>query len=162
MRQNVIYAIGIVGIGILTAIWRLLLVRCRLSLDLLYWIEGIYSFGIGAFMGAAALLAADLRPAGYTALMYASYTVFLRAIVVPSSGRRTVLISTLMMMPLWATGIILGIETTQEVPPLAFIVGCSHICAPPPLTVPPPPAQRPRPSASSPQPSLRETRVRRA
>jgi serine/threonine-protein kinase len=81
-----------------------------------------YAAGIGVSFAAGALLAKDLRPAGYAAMMYVAFLVFMRAIVVPSSGRRTAVISLLVFVPMWITGVILARETTQELPPPAFVV----------------------------------------
>jgi serine/threonine-protein kinase len=55
--------------------------------------------------------------------MYVAFTVFMRAIVVPSSGRRTAIISLLMFVPMWIASVILALERPQEVPSPAFVVG---------------------------------------
>jgi len=110
-------------LGIMAILWRRVLVRRALSVWALYTIDVIYATGIGGAFAVSCVLAMDLRPAGYAAFMYAAFTVFMRAIVVPSSGRRTAILSTLVFVPVWIAGVVLSLETTQELPPPAFVVG---------------------------------------
>ena len=121
--NNIIFAGATALLGAMAVLWRAVLVRRPLSLRMLHGIDVIYATGIGGAFAVSAVLAMDLRPAGYTTFMYAAFTVFMRAIVVPSSGRRTAVMSTLVFVPVWAAGVVLAIETTQELPSPAFIVG---------------------------------------
>jgi serine/threonine-protein kinase len=109
-------------LGVVAILWRVFLIRRVLSVRALYGLDVFYAAGIGVSFAIGALLAKDLRPAGYAALMYVAFLVFMRAIVVPSSGRRTAIISLLVFVPMWITGVILASETTQELPPPAFVV----------------------------------------
>jgi eukaryotic-like serine/threonine-protein kinase len=123
-RDNDIIVIG--GgllLGVMAILWRVFLIRRTLSVRALFGLDVFYAIGIGGWFAASALLARDFRPAGYTTLMYAAFTVFMRAIVVPSSGRRTAIISLLVFVPMWIASVILARETTQELPPPAFVVG---------------------------------------
>ena len=110
-------------LGVMLVLWRLVLLRRALSVRALYGLDVVYAIGIGGAFALSALLAKDLRPAGYASLMYAAFTVFLRAIVVPSSGRRTAVVSLLVLVPMWTASVILARETDQEVPSPAFVVG---------------------------------------
>jgi hypothetical protein len=121
--NDIIFTGATVLLGIMAFLWRVLLIRRRLSVRALYGLDIIYATGIGGAFAVSAVLAKDLRPAGYTTLMYAAFTVFMRAIVVPSSGRRTAIMSTVVFVPVWAAGIVLAAKTTQELPPPAFVVG---------------------------------------
>jgi serine/threonine-protein kinase len=121
--NDIIFAGAAVLLGIMAVLWRIVLIRRALSVRALYTLDVIYATGIGGAFAVSALLAKDLRPAGYTALMYAAFTVFLRAIVVPSSGRRTAIVSLLVFVPVWIAGVILATETPQELPSPAFVVG---------------------------------------
>jgi serine/threonine-protein kinase len=114
---------GALLLGVMAIVWRVFLIRRTLSWRALFGLDVFYAIGIGGWFAAAALLARDLRPAGYTTLMYAAFTVFIRAIVVPSSGRRTAIVSLLLFVPMWIASVILARETTQELPPPAFVVG---------------------------------------
>ncbi|MBC7977434.1 MAG: serine/threonine protein kinase, partial [Myxococcales bacterium] len=110
-------------LGVMAVLWRLVLLRRTLSVWALYSLDVVYAIGIGGAFSASALLAKDLRPAAYTTLMYVTFTVFMRAIVVPSSARRTAVISIIVFVPVWGAGIVLALTTVQELPSPAFIVG---------------------------------------
>jgi eukaryotic-like serine/threonine-protein kinase len=123
-RDNDIIMIGgALLLGVMAIVWRVFLIRRVLSVGAMFGLDVFYAAGIGSWFAAAALLAKDFRPAGYTTLMYAAFTVFMRAIVVPSSGRRTAVVSLLVFIPMWIASVILARETTQELPPPAFVVG---------------------------------------
>jgi hypothetical protein len=121
--NDIIFAGAVVLLAVMALLWRVLLVRRALSVRALYRLDVVYATGIGSAFAASALLAMDLRPAGYTTLMYVAFTVFMRAIVVPSSGRRTAIVSTLVFVPVWAAAVVLALGTPQELPSPAFIVG---------------------------------------
>ena len=121
--NNIIFAGATLLLGVMAILWRVVLVRRPLSVRALYGLDVTYATGIGGAFALSALLAKDLRPAGYAALMYAAFTVFMRAIVVPSSGRRTAIVSLLVFVPMWTASAVLAVETTQEVPSPAFVVG---------------------------------------
>src|SRR5215468_6863568 len=122
-HNDVIFVGGALALGVMAILWRRVLVRGDPSVRTLYALDVIYATGIGGSFAVGALIASDFRPAGYVVLMYAAFTVFMRAIVVPSSGRRTAAISLLVFMPIWTTAAFLAIETLQEVPAPAFVVG---------------------------------------
>jgi serine/threonine-protein kinase len=121
--NDVISGGAIALLCVMALLWRVLLVRRTLSVRALYRLDVLYATGIGSAFATSALLAKDLRPAGYCTLMYVAYTVFMRAIVVPSSGRRTAIISILVFVPVWSAAVALALVTTQELPSPAFIVG---------------------------------------
>src|SRR4051794_33290573 len=96
VHQNAIYIIATLGLVIMAVIWRGVLVRnSQLTVERLYAIDTFYSTASGAILGIAACCAKDFQPSHYVCLIYAAYAVFARAIVVPSSGRRTLIVSTL-------------------------------------------------------------------
>ena len=121
--NHLIFAGATILLGVMALLWRVVLVRRTLSVWALYGLDVLYAAGIGSAFAASAVLAKDLRPAGYTTLMYAAFTVFMRAIVVPSSGRRTAIMSTVVLIPVWIAGILLARDTVQELPGPAFVVG---------------------------------------
>ncbi|HEX8114031.1 MAG TPA: serine/threonine-protein kinase, partial [Kofleriaceae bacterium] len=122
-HNDVIFIGATIALGVMAILWQGVLVRRVVSVRTLYALDVVYASGIGGSFATGALLASDLRPAGYTTLIYAAFTVFMRAIVVPSSGRRTAVVSLLVFVPMWTTAAILAVETTQEVPAPAFVVG---------------------------------------
>ena len=109
---------------VMAFLWRGLLVRRTLSVAALYRIDLVYAVFIGISFGASAALSEDLRPAAYAALVYGSFTVFTRALVVPSSGRRTAIVSTILWIPMVAAAVWLGATSEQELPGPAFVLGC--------------------------------------
>ncbi|HEX7839495.1 MAG TPA: serine/threonine-protein kinase, partial [Kofleriaceae bacterium] len=121
--NDIVFAGAIPLLGSMAILWRVVLLRRPLSFRALYGLDVLYAAGIGGSFAAGALIASDLRPAGYAALMYAAFTVFMRAIVVPSSGRRTATVSLLVFVPMWIASVFLALGTPQELPPPAFVVG---------------------------------------
>jgi len=122
-RNHVIFIGATLALGVMAVLWRVVLRRRVISVRALYTLDVIYASGIGGSFAIGALLASDLRPAGYAALMYAAFTVFMRAIVVPSSGRRTAGVSLLVFVPMWTAAVILAAEIPQDLPAPAFVVG---------------------------------------
>jgi hypothetical protein len=114
-----IYVIATIGIVFEAVIWRGVLVRRRLALRWLHAIDLFYALATGSIFGAATAIAYDLRPSAEANAMWAVFMVFLRAIVIPSDGRRTVIAGTLLFVPL-VIGRIL-VAPYQQLPPLAYI-----------------------------------------
>jgi hypothetical protein len=127
--NDIIFLEAAVLLGVMIVLWRVVLVRRRLSLAALYGLDIVYAAGIGGGFAVSALLARDLPPAGYATLLYVAFTVFMRAIVVPSSGRRTAIISTVVFVPVWGAAVALALAPVPEalvkddLPSPAFIVG---------------------------------------
>jgi len=122
-QRYTVYAISAAGLGAMAFIWRALLVRRAVSARMLRALDLVYSLGIGASFGASAYLQNDLRVSGYLSAVYTTFTVFARALIVPSSGRHTALASCITMLPMTAAALALAIEREQDVPPLVFFVG---------------------------------------
>jgi len=112
-----------VGLAAMAFIWRVMLVRRTLPLRTLFSIDMTFAVGIGTAFAASAFFSWDLRPAGWTSLIFACFTVFTRALVVPSSGRWTMFVSSAAFVPLMFAAIGLVIITEQELPGPAFVVG---------------------------------------
>ena len=85
-RQDAIYAIAFVGMGFLVIIWRGAIVRRKLSMRALYAIDLFYAASAGTTFASAACLASELRMATTANILWASFGVFLRAIIVPSTA----------------------------------------------------------------------------
>ena len=120
-NDELIFGGSAVGLALMAVIWRIVLVRRELSLDALWRIDLGYAIGIGAaFAGSMLLLADHLHAASYASLIYACFTVFTRALLVPSSAPRTAVISVVAFIPLWIVGAIIAGTTTQDLPGPAF------------------------------------------
>ena len=89
-------------------------------------IDVVYMVGSGCTFGTVACLAYDLQASWYTCLIYQSFVVLTRALVVPSSSTRTAIVSSLAFVPIVIGAIVLVVVTDQHginlgVPRLAFL-----------------------------------------
>jgi eukaryotic-like serine/threonine-protein kinase len=123
-HNDLIFGGASAELAVMVFLWRALLVRHALSIAALYRIDLVYAVFIGISFGASAALSEELRPAAYAALVYGSFTVFTRALVVPSSGRRTAIVSICTWVPMLAAAVWLGATSEQELPGPAFVLGC--------------------------------------
>ena len=123
-----VYAHSALGLGGMAFIWQVLLVRRPLQVNTLYALDLVYSFGIGASFGAAAYLQNDLRVSGYLSVVYATFTVFARALIVPSSGKRTAVASGFTMLPMTIAALVLSIQREQDVPREVYFGGFLMFC----------------------------------
>jgi len=128
-RDKYIYLIGTIGVTILAIIWRGFLVRRQLSLRTLHVIDLFYAFATGIVLGAASYLAPELKSSAFANMLWAVLIVFLRTIVVPSTGKRTAFAGALLFAPLIAAAIGLAYTAKQEVPPTAYVSSAAMISA---------------------------------
>ena len=126
--MDLVFGGSAVMLGVMAFVWRALLYRKELSVPSLHRIDIAYAIAIGASFGASAALQFDLQPAAYTSLIFASFTVFTRALFVPSTATRTVVVSTITFAPILAAGVYLGLTTKQDLPPGMYIGGGALIC----------------------------------
>ena len=122
--NDVVYLVSAAGLAIMAFLWRGLLVRRKLSLDWLHGIDVFYATGTGFIFGASAVLAYDFRPSAYTCLTYQCFAVLTRSLIVPSTGRRSMITGILAFVPMWIASVVLGLRVPQELPPAAYIIGC--------------------------------------
>jgi len=100
LHNSWIMGMAIGGLVILAVIWRLGLVHKEVPLARLTLIDRFYAVGTGMTFGAAAFLSRDLAIAPFSCLLYTSFMVLLRAIVVPSTGTRTAILGSLAFAPI--------------------------------------------------------------
>src|SRR5262249_51198352 len=93
----------------------------RLSTTMLYRIDLFYAVVIGLFVGAGAYFAPELHAAAYAAVVLGYVVVFTRAMIVPSSWRRTAVTTGVFFVPSIAASV--GLSQLQEIPAEAFIGG---------------------------------------
>ena len=128
--NDIIFTGAFVGLGIMAVIWRVILVRnAALSVTSLGRIDILYAVTVGSAFGASAYLAYDLRPAGYTSLVYATFFVFTRTIIVPSTPVRTAVLAAITMVPNTIASVGLVLKRTQELPAPAFVIGGTVLAA---------------------------------
>ena len=119
---------GFVLLAIMAVIWRVVLARGDRDSRTLYRLDVLFATAIGLAFGASATLQYDVRAAGYTSLIFASFTVFTRALLVPSSQRRTVVTSIATFAPLLGSSVILALEHHAELPGPALVGGAAMFC----------------------------------
>ena len=128
-HNGIIELIAFASTGMLALIWRLALARRALSIGQLRFIDAFYSIGTGTVFAGSALLAYDLRSSGYVCLVVACLIVLLRAVVVPSTGRRTVIIGIATCLPLTIATIVMPYLMPQDLPGPAYVSGGVVICS---------------------------------
>jgi serine/threonine-protein kinase len=122
-NDDYVYLLAAGGLAVMAFLWRVVLVRRRLSVAALHGIDLFYAFGTGAILSIAAILAKDFRPSAYSNLTYLCCAVLTRALIVPSTGARTALTSTLAFVPMAVAAFWLGFGADEEIPPIPFVVG---------------------------------------
>jgi serine/threonine-protein kinase len=128
-RRYSVYLISASGLGAMAFIWRVWLIQPKpLSAKMLYRLDLVYSLGIGTAFGISAYLQNDLRVSGYLSVVYSTFTVFARALIVPSSHKRTAVASTLTMLPMTAAAGALALQREQDVPGVIFFGGYLLFC----------------------------------
>ncbi|HEU0030199.1 MAG TPA: serine/threonine-protein kinase [Kofleriaceae bacterium] len=122
--NEIVFGGASVLLALMAFIWRWVLVGRKLTVEGLYRIDLLYAITIGLAFGASAALQYDFRPSGYTSLIFTSFNVFTRALLVPSSARRTAIVSSVTFVPVVAAGVFLGLEYEQDqLPGPAYITG---------------------------------------
>ncbi|HEY5945125.1 MAG TPA: protein kinase [Kofleriaceae bacterium] len=122
------YLLASCGLAMLVGLW-VFLHRARPSLRTLLRIDEFYSIGTGAILGAEGTLAYDMRPSAYVCLVYACLMVLLRAIVVPSTGKRTAVIGAITIFPMTIATVALVYLKDQDIPGPAYVGGGVLLCA---------------------------------
>jgi hypothetical protein len=127
-NQTIVYGTATLALAILAFLWRGPLTRGERSIDNLYRIDLLITIGSGCTFGVVAPLAYELEAAAYTCLLYESFVVFTRALLVPSSARRTLIVSSLAFVPIIAGSVVLAVLDARgiadlEIPGPAFVAG---------------------------------------
>ena len=112
------------GLVVLGVIWRFGLVGQEVPLARLARIDQFYAIGTGMTFGASAFLSMDLPIAPLSCLLYSSFMVLLRAIIVPSTGQRTAILGTLAFLPIVIAATAMAImDAPLPLPGPAFVGG---------------------------------------
>jgi serine/threonine-protein kinase len=119
-EEDTICYFSVLGLVVLAVTWRVFLVRRTLSMEQLYLIDVFYAISTGLAFGASAWFARQLRPSAYGCLIYASFMVLARAIVLPSTGPRTAVTGALTFLPM--TCVAIAVREGQELPSWAFVI----------------------------------------
>ena len=127
--NGVIFTTGLIGLVILAVIWRLVLARRTCSMTTLNRVDAFYAIASGLLFGIGGVMAVDFKPAPYGTLLYACLTVLSRAIVVPSTPRRTLELAALSFAPFVAASVVISVNGWfTDMPPAALICAVTVIC----------------------------------
>ena len=125
-----------IGMTMQAALWRLVVLRRELTFEQLYRIDAIFTIGANILIAICAAIAFDRRQSAYTSLIYTCWTVLTRALVVPSTGRRTAVVTAFAMLPMGIACVIITHyahwptpEDPKDVPTAGVIVGYVQIAA---------------------------------
>jgi hypothetical protein len=121
-HREYVYVSAGAGLAGMLFIWQVVL-RKPVSIETLYRLDLTYSFCIGASFGLSAYLQADLKPSGYLSLIYSTFTVFSRTLIIPSTWRRTLVTSSLTYVPMTAVAAVLAWQGDQDMDGPAFFIG---------------------------------------
>jgi eukaryotic-like serine/threonine-protein kinase len=107
-HQNAIYVAAVSALLLMAVLWRIFLLRRRLSFTALHFLDYFYALGSGIVLGVCALFAYNYPPSHYVTLIYAYIAVFARTIIIPSSGRETIVAGSMLFAPVVVAAIALG------------------------------------------------------
>ncbi len=131
--QSYVYVAFAAGIVIQAVTWRLVLVRRQLSFEQLHALDVAFVMVSNAAIALCAVLAYTHRQSAYTCLIYTCWTVLTRALIVPSTGMRTAIVTAIAMVPMGiATATLTQINSwpgPKDVPPIGALVGYVQIAS---------------------------------
>jgi eukaryotic-like serine/threonine-protein kinase len=107
-HQTAIYFAAVGALVLMAVLWRVCLLRYRLSFATLHFLDYFYALGSGIVLAVCALCAYNYPPSHYVTLIYAYIAVFARTIIVPSSGRETVVAGSMLFAPVVIAAVTLG------------------------------------------------------
>ncbi|MDX2091106.1 MAG: serine/threonine-protein kinase [Kofleriaceae bacterium] len=122
-QRDVVLGGSAVMLGVMALLWRLIVPRRTITIEGLYRLDLLFAVAIGSTFGASAALQHELQAASYTSLLFGAFNVFTRALVVPSSARRTAIVSTLTFLPILAGGLRMAIFDETELGGTVLIGG---------------------------------------
>ena len=126
-NQQLVFGGAAIMLAVMALIWRGVVVHGTPSVERMQTIDILFAIAIGLSFGVSASLQPELKPAAYTSLIFASFTVFTRALIVPSSQLRTAIVSSLTFLPVLGGGVYLA-RFPQDLPDAAYIGGGATFC----------------------------------
>ncbi|MFT3699803.1 MAG: serine/threonine-protein kinase [Kofleriaceae bacterium] len=118
-----VFVMGVAAVASMAFVWRIALIREQRSFEILLFLDNYFTIGTGVVFGAAAAIAFDFRPSAYTCLIYQLFALLTRALLVPSTGRRTAFITAAAYIPMSVVSVFLAIYAEENLPPVFFIAG---------------------------------------
>ncbi len=105
-RNDLVLIAMAVGLVIMAVLWRGVLIRRSLTIALLHALDTFYAVGSLAIIAFCAAIASDQRQAVYTCLIYGCFTLLTRALIVPSTGRRTAWVGAVASLPMMISALV--------------------------------------------------------
>jgi serine/threonine-protein kinase len=130
LQRPYVYGAFALGLAILAFLWRGLLVRRALSFEALHALDTFYTIAVNVVIAFCAVCSYDQRQAAYVCLLYSCFAVLTRALVVPSAGQRTAIVTSIGLVPMVIAAIIVAKYSNwppKDVPPPGFLVGFVQI-----------------------------------
>jgi eukaryotic-like serine/threonine-protein kinase len=134
LHQTSVWIAIVGGMTMQAILWRLVLLRRRLTFEQLHAMDALFTIGANVIVAICALLAFDRRQSAYTSLIYTCWTVLVRALVVPSTARRTAVVTIFALLPMGIAGAIIAqLHDTswgagaKDVPTAGLLVGYLQI-----------------------------------
>ena len=96
------------GLVLMAVLWRGLLVRRTLTFEQLHGLDAFYTIGANSIIAFCAIVSSDQRQAAYTCLVYSSFAILTRALIIPSTGARTAIVSSLATIPMAISAVVVA------------------------------------------------------
>jgi serine/threonine-protein kinase len=129
--QIYVYGAFTGGLAVMALQYALLLRRPFVSMRMLHALDTFYVIASLSIIAFAAMVSLDRRQAAYSCLIYSCFAVLTRALIVPSTGRRTAIVTSLGYVPMTIGALFLAKYADwrpgKDVPPLGFIIGFVQI-----------------------------------
>src|SRR5687768_2484409 len=107
-RAEWVLVAAVIGLVALGTIWYFVLHRGTPALSTLYRIDAIYAACVGIVLGMSVYFQSELVPATYSALVWHTFWVFSRVIIMPSTARRTAVVTSISFLPLAVAGVLMA------------------------------------------------------
>ena len=124
LGADLVHRFAFVGLAALGAIWGIAM-RRPIAIQVLYRLDAVIVLCIGGVFGLSAYVNSEQRAAVWAAFIWHTFTVFSRALIVPSTGRRTLVTGAVSYVPFLVAGVGMAVEHPEqlEVPEVPFVIG---------------------------------------
>jgi serine/threonine-protein kinase len=124
-RVAIVYAVATPGVTALGLVWYHVLARGTPRFEVLYFIDGLFAVVVGTILSLTAYFQSELLPAVWSAVVWHTFWVFSRVIILPSTARRTAIVTAISFVPFVVAGVTISIDAPErlQLPRGAFLGG---------------------------------------